>query len=144
MRDLFPADCFKKKEYGSIDIHQLQGAHKDETGTIAVTNYEAFLLTQWLEKGVFTALESEYLSGLTFAVYTQHPITKADLLLEVYEFKVSCPADGPAKVNDVALLSKETVKAQAALFIRSLTEFASTLDLLPSERWITLQLKVRY
>lgn len=118
------------------------GAHKDDSGTVSVDNYEAFLLTQWLEKGVFAALELSYLSALTFAVYSKHPITKEDILLETYEFKVTCPDSGPAKVNDVALLSKETVKTQAALFIRSLTEFASTLDMLPSERWITLQLKV--
>lgn len=142
IRDIFPRDCFKKKEYGSIDIHQLQGGHKDDSGTILVNNYEAFLLTQWLEKGVFSALESEYLSSLTFALYSKHPITKADILLETYEFKVSCPQNEPAKINDVALLSKDSVKTQAALFIRSLTEFASTLDVVPSERWITLQLKV--
>ena len=44
-------------------------------------------------------------------------------------------------MNDVALFSKDSVKKQAAQFIRSLTEFSSTLDTLPSERWLTLQLK---
>ena len=122
----------------------LLGAHKDESGTISVDNYEAFLLTQWLEKGVFSALELSYLSALTFAVYSKHPITKEDILLETYEFRVTCPENGPARVNEVDLLSKETVKTQAAMFIRSLTQFASTLDILPSERWITLQLKVLF
>jgi hypothetical protein len=122
----------------------LLGAHKDESGTISVDNYEAFLLTQWLEKGVFSALELSYLSALTFAVYSKHPITKEDILLETYEFRVTCPDNGPARVNEVDLLSKETVKTQAAMFIRSLTQFASTLDILPSERWITLQLKVLF
>ena len=122
----------------------LLGAHKDECGTISVDNYEAFLLTQWLEKGVFNALELSYLSALTFAVYSKHPITKEDILLETYEFRVTCPDNGPARVNEVDLLSKETVKTQAAMFIRSLTQFASTLDILPSERWITLQLKVLF
>lgn len=142
IRDIFPHDCFKKKEYGSIDIHQLQGAHKDEGGIIVVNNYEAFLLTQWLEKGVFMALETEYLYSLTFAIYSKHPVTREDIVLETYEFKVTFPESGPSKVNDVPILSKDSVKTQAALFIRSLTEFAGTLDLLPSERWITLQLKV--
>jgi len=54
----------------------LLGAHKDESGTISVDNYEAFLLTQWLEKGVFSALELSYLSALTFAVYSKHPIMR--------------------------------------------------------------------
>ena len=91
---------------------------------------------------MFSALELSYLSALTFAVYSKHPITKEDILLETYEIRVTCPDNGPVRINEVALLLKETVKTQAAMFIRSLTEFASTLDMLPSERWITLQLKV--
>lgn len=142
MRDLFPEYCYKNKEYGSVGIHQLQAAKKDENGEISIINAEAFLLTQWLEKGVFTALESEYLNSMTFAIFSKHPLTHEDLLLETYEFKVSYQADTPAKINNVALLSRETVKNQAAKFIRALTEFSGTLESLPEERWITLQLKV--
>ncbi len=142
MRDLFPEYCYKNKEYGSVEIHQLQAAKRDENGEIAVINSEAFLLTQWLEKGVFLALESEYLNSLTFAIFTKHPVTSEDLLLETYEFKVSYQADAPAKINNVALVSRDTVKNQAAKFIRALTEFSGTLEVLPQERWITLQLKV--
>jgi hypothetical protein len=142
MRDLFPDDCFKNKEYGSVDIHQLQAAKKTDEGEISIINEEAFLLTQWLEKGVFTALELEYLSSVTFAIYTKHPLTKEDLLLETYEFKMSYQEDSHATINNVPLVSRETVKSQAAKFIRALTEFSGTLDNLPDERWITLQLKV--
>jgi hypothetical protein len=144
VRDLFPGDCFKNKPYGNVDIHQLQGARKDDDGEIVVTHSDAFLLTQWLEQGVFHALEQEYLSSVTFAIYCKHPITKEDLLLETYEFKTTYQAEGAAKVNDVALVSKESVKNQAAKFIRSLTEFSGTLDALPDTCWITLQLKVVY
>jgi hypothetical protein len=127
IRDLFPKDCFKNKQYGEL----------------TVTHTDAFLLTQWLESGVFAALEDEFLTSLVFAVYTKHPITELDLLIETYEFKISYPdGSGVAKVNDIPLISKDTVKSQAAKFIRSLTEFTSTLDILPEERWITLQLKV--
>jgi hypothetical protein len=143
IRDLFPKDCFKNKQYGAVDIHQLQGAVKEENGELTVTHTDAFLLTQWLESGVFAALEDEFLTSLVFAVYTKHPITELDLLIETYEFKISYPdGSGVAKVNDIPLISKDTVKSQAAKFIRSLTEFTSTLDILPEERWITLQLKV--
>jgi hypothetical protein len=144
VRDLFPRDCFKNKPYGNVDIHQLQGARKDDDGEIVVTHSDAFLLTQWLEQGVFHALEQEYLSSVTFAIYCKHPTTKDDLLLETYEFKTTYQAEGAAKVNDVALVSKESVKNQAAKFIRSLTEFSGTLDALPDMCWITLQLKVVY
>ncbi|KAJ1430236.1 HORMA domain-containing protein [Ochromonadaceae sp. CCMP2298] len=142
IRDLFPPECFKNKQYGQVDIHQLQGAKKEDNGDVTVHHEDAFLLTQWLEQGVFMALEDEYMSALVFAIYTQHPISGKDLLLETYEFKFAYPdGSGAAKINDVALVSKDTVKSQAAKFIRSLTEFTHTLDDLPVERWISLQLK---
>jgi hypothetical protein len=143
VRDLFPRLCFKNKPYGNVDIHQLQGAKKDEGGDIVVTHPDAFLLTQWLEQGVFHALELEYLSSVTFAIYSKHPVTKDDILLETYEFKAAYQGEEAAKINDVALASKDSVKNQAAKFIRSLTEFAGTLDVLPDSCWITLQIKVR-
>jgi hypothetical protein len=143
MRDLFPRDCFKNKEYGSIEIHQLQGAKREDTGQITVTHQEAFLLTQWLERGVFHALEAEYINAMTFAIYTKHPATGSDLLLETYTFKISYFKNGDAPmINDIALYTKECVKNQAAKFIRSLTEFSGTLDELPENRWLTIQLKV--
>ena len=142
IRDLFPRDCFKNKPYGNINIHQLQGARKEDDGEITVTHPDAFLLTQWLEQGVFHALEQEYLSALVFAIYAKQPITGEDILLETYEFKTTYQGEGTAKINDVSLLSKDSVKNQAAKFIRSLTEFSGTLDNLPDSCWITLQLKV--
>lgn len=151
MRDIFPKECFKNKDYGTVPIHQLQGAQKEADGTVSITHQDAFLLTQWLEKGVFKALEAEYLHSLTFALYTKHPISGEDLLLEVYEFKLgyqqnsnggaSSAACAPPMVNNVPLHSKETVKNQAGRLIRSLAEFTGTLDSIPEERWITLQLK---
>lgn len=55
---MFPQDCFKKKEYGSVEIQQLQGAARDpDTQEVVVTYPQAFLLTQWMEKGVFDALQ---------------------------------------------------------------------------------------
>lgn len=143
IRDLFPKECFKNKPYGNVEIHQLQGAKKEEDGEIYVTHPNAFLLTQWLEQGVFGALEKEYLSSLIFAIYTCHPVTGQDILLETYEFKTTYQGEGAsAKINDVHLCSKDIVKNQAAKFIRSLTEFVGTLDTLPDSCWITLQLKV--
>lgn len=146
MRDIFPIDCYKNKQYGSVEIHQLQGAAKNSsTGEVVVTHPEAFLVTQWLEKGVFAALEKEFLSSVTFAIFGKHSETGEDRLLESYDFRISydnTSAKSQFKLNDVDIQSKETVKAQAAQFIRSLTEFVATLDIIPQERWITIQLKV--
>ena len=143
MRELFPEYCFKRKAYGSAEIHQLQGAQEESDGEISVTNENAFLLTQWLEQGVFEALQEKYLSTMTFSIYCSHPITGKDLLIESYEFKVTyADGDEPAKINNVELTSKDAVKNQAIKFIRSLTQFTQTLDKLPADRWITLSLSV--
>ena len=120
----------------------MQGAKKDAQGEVTVTNQEAFLVTQWLERGVFHALENEYLSCISFAIYSREAKTNSDVLLESYEFKISYSSDGKvAKINDVDITSKEVVKTQAAKLIRSLTEFTATLDELPKTRWITVELK---
>lgn len=145
MRELFPEYCFKRKAYGSAEIHQLQGAQEESDGEISVTNENAFLLTQWLEQGVFEALQEQYLNTMTFSIYCAHPITGKDLLIENYEFKVSYPeGEEPARINNVELTSKDAVKNQAIKFIRSLTQFAQTLDKLPADRWITLSLTVSH
>ena len=143
MRHLFPDDCFQTVDYGNSKIHQLQSAEYDEQGNLSVRNGDAFLLTQWLEKGVFAALTNEYLNTLTFSVFMKHPKTGKDLLLENYEFKITYHnKSSPTTLNGVPLVSKEGIKTQASKFIRSLVEFTNTLDDLPAERWITLSLTV--
>ena len=113
--------------------------------TIVVTNQDAFEVTQWLEKGVFKALEDQYMDQLTFAIFTAHPVTGEDLLLETYEFKCTYPginAEGKRtkpKVNNQSL-DKNTLKAQANKFVRSLIEFSNSLEDIPEERWITIEL----
>jgi hypothetical protein len=81
---------------------------------------------------------------LIFAIYSDHPITGESILLETYEFKISYQDHSPATINNAPMLSKDALKLQAGRFIRSLTEFTGTLDDMPNERWITLQLKVSF
>lgn len=139
---MFPEECFKNKQYGSVEIHQLQGATRDADGDIIVQNEEAFKVTQWMEKGVFDALEKEYLDTIEFSIFTKHPVTNADIILESYEFSVKYNENGEGpSINNVKFSSKNCIKNQAAKFIRSLTEFSSTLDKLPSNRWLTFTLK---
>jgi len=152
-RDLFSKECFSSQSSGfssKLDfVHILTSAdHQyDDLGNVVsarIRDSGAFLLTQWLEKGVFSAIEMGYLSNLQFAVYTSHPITNADLLLETYEFKLSYPTVGnPGRgtsINNVEV-TKKTLGSQAGRFVRSLIEFSKTLDELPEQRWITLQLE---
>jgi hypothetical protein len=145
MRDLFPQDCFDTIDYGSTKVHQLKSAEiDDKTGEVVVLNPDAFLLTQWLEKGVFSALNQEYIKSMTFTIFTKHPLKGFDMPLESYEFRISYGDDLNSKVsiNGVPLTTKEHLKAQASKFVRSLVEFTNTLDEMPAERWITLSLSV--
>jgi HORMA domain len=142
-RGVFEADCFKSRPYDGLPIHQLDSAVQDENGEIKVRNGEAFQLTQWLERGVFQALEKEFLHGLTFALCSKHPISGEDILLEKYDFKISYSGDDKrASINGATLDSKYDLKSQAKKFLRSLIAFVETLDDLPQDRWITMMLKV--
>ena len=141
MRDLFPAEMFKSVAYGNTTVHQLLSAEKDSNGETIVLNKDAFLLTQWLEKGVFIALNQEYLRSMTFSIFTKHPQSGIDIPLESYEFRLSY--GDTAGINGVNLSSKEKLKQQASKFVRSLVEFSNTLDDMPTDRWITLSLSVR-
>jgi len=128
-----------------VNVHQLESAEKTDKGDIVVLHPEAFLLTQWLEKGVFDSLELKYLKSMTFAVFCKSPTTGEDMLLETYQFHVDYPVDAkaPMILNNLPM-TKDTLKKQAVTFIRSLVEFSGTLDELPEERWLTLKLTVRY
>jgi hypothetical protein len=142
-RGVFEEDCFKCKPYDGLPIHQLDSAGQNKDGELVIRNAEAFSLTQWLERGVFKALEQEYLSGLTFALCSKQPITGEDILLEKYEFRLTYAGENThASINGQALDSKNDLKSQAKKFLRSLIAFVETLDDLPEDRWLTMMLKV--
>ena len=126
-----------------MKIVQLEAAEVGEDGELNVKDQKAFLLTQWLEAGVFKALEDEFLYKMTFAIYSKHPLTNEDILLETYEFKFTfADNDASATINDVPIRSREDVKAQAGKFIRTLVTFAQSLEVLPENNWVTIELKV--
>ena len=117
-------------------------------------NEDAFLLSQWLERSVFEALEKQYLKTMEFSIFTK---SKDGVKKEVenYSFDVTYPTDTSTstttsssinansqvyQVNKVPVTLEQT-KSQAISFIRCLVEFSSTLDALPEDRWLTLRLK---
>lgn len=145
MRELFPGNCFETVKYGSTTIHQMKSAVPDPvTKELIILNEDAFLLTQWLERGVFSALNKEYLRCMTFTIFTKHPIYSTDLPLESYEFKISYGRESStyATINGAPLKNKDDLKSQASKFVRSLVEFTGTLQDLPDDRWITITLSV--
>ena len=75
-------------------IYTLEPASESGNKEILVKNQDAFNVTQWLERGVFRALEDQYLEQLTFAIFSSHPVTGADQLIETYDFKCTYPSLG--------------------------------------------------
>ncbi len=123
----------------------MEPAKEDDEGNIEVTNEDAFLLTQWLEKGVFQALVDKYLKCLTFAVLTNHPFTGAEIVLEEYDFNLdyshtSGSRNAPEALLNGVKITKQSLKEQANKFVRALIDFSATLENIPEHRWITLQL----
>jgi hypothetical protein len=108
---------------------------------LIIKNNDAFLLSQWLEKGVFDALEKAYLKSLTFAVYSKEKDQDDGILLETYQFLVEYGDEKQIKLNGVTM-NRENMKKQAVTFIRCLVEFTGTLDELPDDRYLTMKLAV--
>ena len=143
VRNLWQDDLFSKVDYGGAEIHQLESAELDENGDIMIKNLEAFRLTQWLERGVFDAIEKEYLKSVKFFIQTKHPLTDELITLEAYEFAIAYEStEGtPASINGQPLTSSDGLKAQARRFLKTLYDFASTLDELPQDRCLSMMLK---
>lgn len=140
MRNLFPENCFDTKEYGQTKIRQLKSASMDDSnGEITIFDDDAFVLTQWLEKGVFEAVNKEYIRAMVFTIFTKNPKTGADIILENYEFKLieeddttdittttaAAATENENKVNSTSiacdkkkLATKDQLKAQASKFVR--------------------------
>ena len=138
LRNVFPSECFSSREYAGLKVHQIECAEKSEDGEVHIKHEDAFLLTQWLERGVFEAISKKYLKSMTFAVYTKD-CNKLDVLLETYSFTFSFPEGSPAEINGRSM-DRDSMKKQAVSFIRCLVEFAGTLDNLPDDKWLTIKL----
>ena len=143
---MFDDSQFKKINYGDVDIYQLEAdVVNEKTGK---TNAEVQMLLRWLNEGIFAALDQEYLESIIFAIYTEHPRTKEDLLLERYEFTlgyVDHNADGNSAVlpsiNNIPLISKEGARTQAKKLMKSLKELCDTFDKLPDKKFLSIMLK---
>ncbi|CAM9474375.1 unnamed protein product, partial [Choristocarpus tenellus] len=58
IRNIFPAYCFQERAYAGMRIYQLDCASRDpSTNKTVVRDEQAYMLTQWLEYGVFQAVE---------------------------------------------------------------------------------------
>lgn len=114
-RNLFPKECFTEKPYGDAElptIYQLESAKVDDDGKVIILNDDAFLLTQWLEKGVFDALQKKYLKSMTFAILDEN-----NNLSETYTFQVGYEEINKEKVPSTlngCQITKETLKVDTS------------------------------
>ena len=59
IRNLFPQSCFSSRDYAGINVRQLESAKEGPDGELIIHNKDSFMITQWLEKGVFDAIEKK-------------------------------------------------------------------------------------
>lgn len=105
----------------------------------------------WLEKGIFDALQKKYLQTVLLEVFEELAVKrnkkKAGVrrkLLECYTFTVTY-FDGQAQLalagdeNDSTTISKERIKQTTGEVLQSLVHIASSLDPLPSSKIISMK-----
>mmetsp|Transcript_6980 Transcript_6980/g.14464 ORF Transcript_6980/g.14464 Transcript_6980/m.14464 type:complete len:151 (-) Transcript_6980:3584-4036(-) len=111
MRNLFPDDC-----YTDATVGNLQGFKK-----LRPENDQVAKLIEWIERGVFAALEEKYLSSIVFEIYegcTGRDSTAGQgtpsKVVESYTFDVQYPESlsGNPDFIDPDQFTKEELKRQ--------------------------------
>ena len=145
-RALFPARCFAEREVRELDSMRVQVIRPG-------SDPEAGRLLEWMEKGAFDALQRRYLRRLKFALSEDAAGTR---LLEEYSFTFAYSAGGDvrleierggspqaAAVRAVARAEAPTakeVKQQICMITRLLVSLMGTLDTVPAERHLQMEL----
>ena len=138
LRYLFPEDNFTETQLAGLKIKSL----------VPNNNPEIAALTDWLEHGVFDAIEKHYLRALVFCIFSEFNNPKS--LLESYTFKFSYPSDGNVGMNFVAkangttkemsYMTREEIQQAWCTMIRGLITLSHTLPQIPAERYIAMRL----
>jgi hypothetical protein len=139
LRYLFPEDNFTETQLAGLKIKSLRPKQ----------NPEITAMTEWMEQGVFDAIEKHYLRALVFSVFGEENDTSS--LLESYTFKFSYPEDGHLAMDFVAqakgqdpkemtYMTREQIQQAWCTMIRSLITLSHTLPPLPSQRHIAMRL----
>jgi hypothetical protein len=145
-RALFPARCFAEREVRELDSMHVQVLR-------ANSDPEAARLLEWMEKGAFDALQRRYLRRLKFALSEDAAGTR---LLEEYSFTFAYSTGGDVQlgierggspqagaVHAVASAKAPTageVKKQICTLTRLLVSLMGTLDNVPAERHLQMEL----
>lgn len=96
LRDLFDENCFEDHFLCELSLKRLRRG----------TSPEVDALLNWIEFGIFDALEKRYLKSVHFGIYLD-PVSPEDLI-ENYAFKISyAPFDGESCAAQLSSLSIE-------------------------------------
>ncbi len=88
--------------------------------------------------GIFTSLDLGYLKNIKFVIFTKD-LDESDETVETYDFTIDygCSRNEPVAMNGIKFGTIADVQLQSQKFVRSLSEFASTLNELPNDRSAT-------
>ncbi|OII78156.1 HORMA domain-containing protein [Cryptosporidium andersoni] len=142
LRNLFDEEAFEDKNVSGLQLKVLRPF-----------NNESKLILNWLEDGVFDALEKEYLKLLVFGIHGS-----CDELIESYHFYFSYNANGMTDINcervtnenkvigssrignEYSGCSKEYARQQTIQLLRTLILLTQSLSPLPEIRYMSMKL----
>eukprot|EP01063_Lacrimia_lanifica_P000579 TRINITY_DN1030_c0_g1_i8.p1 TRINITY_DN1030_c0_g1~~TRINITY_DN1030_c0_g1_i8.p1 ORF type:complete len:525 (+),score=151.55 TRINITY_DN1030_c0_g1_i8:73-1647(+) len=129
LRNVFPEDSYTDRVISGVGIKSLV-ANNDETRTVI----------DWLEKGVFDALQKQFLRVLSLVVTDYN-----GGVIENYDFRVSYPASGAAVAVSASSSqggapTKTDVAASMKAMLRKVIVLTQSMQPLPEERCITMKL----
>ncbi|KAI5841344.1 HORMA domain-containing protein [Morchella snyderi] len=164
LRGLLPEECFVEKRYGgkssaAMSYRSFTSDIDDESFKKSSTSSgtrvkrlrrgysgEADQLLDWLEIGIFDALQKGYLKAVQLAIYVdkEHP----EIIVESYTFSFSYreKEDGTStirlRVTDIngRGVTVEDANKNLQLMMRRLIVITQNLPPLPDQRWLTIRL----
>ncbi|CAG8515033.1 8651_t:CDS:10, partial [Racocetra persica] len=148
LRGLFPEDNYEDYQVGSLILKHLKRDYSQEANS----------LLDWLEAGIFDALDHQHLRAIIFGIFLDPK--EPNKLVECYTFKVSYPNGEPllriennngellttaGGGRDVTATAREgitvgEIKKTTQQLLRRLILLTQTLKPLPDNRYIVIKL----
>ena len=142
-RSLFPDSEFAVRAFEGVSVSIL----KPNTD-----NPRAQKLVRWLENGVFPALDRGYIDRVLFNIHDADPARAEAVVIESYSFRVSTAGAGESGLRVTATTratgsrgnATRTTRGEVSKNVRQILKqfivLTTSLDALPDERWISMQL----
>lgn len=140
LRNLFDEEAFEDKNVSGLQLKVLRPF-----------NQESKLILNWLEDGVFDALEKQYLKLLVFGIHGE-----CDELIESYHFHFNYSDGGTninlkrkskdqeisnsQEINGYECCTKEYARQQTVQLLRALILLTQSLSPLPESRYMSMKL----